>query len=291
LSLKLIRISSIKKVGRTTIITPLNNTDPPLSNDISLNQEQQIVFMEVISESLRISQRSHLFNWLQGGFQYLLGHEIMICGVKTSDIDSYDYEFLTSSRYFNEIQFNAAIKQDTGIVSQALNTWKKTALPLFVNNQVKSAEHNGYSVLRFDEAVLKESELLSLVAHGFGDSHSKISTFVVFARLSKQPNVNYAHILELLMPHLHCALIRVASNRGSTIATPDKTAKKITGREIEVLQWMHMGKTNWEISTILNVSPLTIKNHVQNILRKLDVQNRGQAAIKASKLGLVKAFK
>ena len=52
-----------------------------------------------------------------------------------------------------------------------------------------------------------------------------------------------------------------------------------------------MGKTNWEISSILGISPLTVKNHVQNILRKLDVQNRGQAAIKASKLGLVKIIK
>lgn len=48
-----------------------------------------------------------------------------------------------------------------------------------------------------------------------------------------------------------------------------------------------MGKTNWEIGNIMQVSPLTIKNHVQNILRKLDVENRSQAASKALKLGLI----
>jgi transcriptional regulator EpsA len=247
--------------------------------------------MEVIAESLRISQRTHLFNWLQSGFQYLLGHELMICGIKTSENDTYEYEFYTSSRYFNEYQFNEAIKQDSGIVSQLINTWKKTGLPLFVNNQLKPAEYNGYTILNFDERVLKDSELHNFVAHGFGDHHSKISTFVIFARLTKQPNTNHAHILELIMPHLHCALIRVASNSGNVVINSNKLVKKITGREAEVLQWVHLGKTNWEISTILNVSPLTVKNHVQNILRKLDVQNRGQAAIKASKLGLVKAFK
>lgn len=247
--------------------------------------------MEVIAESLRISQRSHLFNWLQGGFQYLLGHEVMICGIKTSDSDAYDYEFFTSSRYFDEARFNEVIKPGSGIVSHALMLWKKTALPLFINNQIKSADYSTYSVINFDEAALKNSELINLISYGFGDQHSKISTFVVFSRLSKQPSCSQALILELLMPHLHCALIRVASNRGIIVASPTRSANKITGRETEVLQWMHMGKTNWEISTILNVSPLTIKNHVQNILRKLDVQNRGQAAIKASKLGLVKMLK
>jgi DNA-binding CsgD family transcriptional regulator len=52
-----------------------------------------------------------------------------------------------------------------------------------------------------------------------------------------------------------------------------------------------MGKTNWEISTILNISPLTVKNHVQNVIRKLSVLNRNQAAIKAAKLGLIKTLK
>jgi transcriptional regulator EpsA len=257
---------------------------------LGLNEEQRTVFMEVIAESLRVSQRSHLFNWLQGNFQYLLGHDVMICGIKTSDSDAYEYEFFTSSRYFGDAQFNEVVKAESGIVSQVLKIWKRTELPLFVNNFIQPSNHSNYSVINIDEAALKQSELFNLIAYGFGDHHSKISTFIVFSRLSKQPDLNTALILELLMPHLHCALIRVASNRGNAV-TASKLPQKITGRETEILQWVHMGKTNWEISSILDISPLTVKNHVQNILRKLDVQNRGQAAIKASKLGLVKILK
>jgi transcriptional regulator EpsA len=247
--------------------------------------------MEVIAESLRVSQRSHLFNWLQGGFQYLLGHEVMICGIKASDSETYDYEFFSCSRYFNEAHFSEIVKPETGVVNQVLRIWKRTALPLFVNNYIQPSNHSAYSVINIDDSVLKQSELFNLIAYGFGDHHSKISTFIVFSRLAKQPDLNTALVLELLMPHLHCALIRVASNRGNAVFNSGKTSQKITGREAEILQWVHMGKTNWEISSILDISPLTVKNHVQNILRKLDVQNRGQAAIKASKLGLVKVLR
>lgn len=255
---------------------------------MSLTTEQRVVFMDVIADSLRVSQRTHLFNWLQGEFQYLIGHEVMICGVKSSENDTYVYEYFTSTRYFNDVQFNEAIKQDTGLVSQAIDLWKNKISPVFITNQLKPADYKNYSIFNLSEAELKNSEMKSLAAHGFGNHNSQISTFVIFARLHKAPSATNAKILELIMPHLHCALIRVTSNKANTLHGPSKDSKKITLRESEILQWVHMGKTNWEISSILDISPLTVKNHVQNILRKLDVQNRGQAAVKAAKLGLVK---
>jgi transcriptional regulator EpsA len=247
--------------------------------------------MDVIAESLRISQRTHLFNWLQGEFQYLLGHEVMICGVKSSDSDSYHYEYFTSTRYFNDAQFSDVIAQDSGLVTQAVTLWKNKSLPLYFTHQLQPSTFNNYSVVNFDEEVLKTSELKSFVAHGFGDSHSKISSVVIFARLHKQPSTSHAYMLELVMPHLHCALIRMTSNRGNVVANTSNVANIMTKRESEILQWLHMGKTNWEISSILDISPLTVKNHVQNILRKLDVQNRSQAAVKAAKIGLIKMLK
>lgn len=264
-------------------------------NSNYLEDEQRQVFIEVIEESLRISQRTHMFNWLQAGFQYLLAHEVMIFGVKSEETDDYNFEYFSSTRYFDDTRFNEVIAREAGLINYALNYWKKTASPVLFTNQIEAADYNNYVVLNWPEDALKASELGSFMVHGFGDNDSHISTFVAFARLSKQPNniklnAIHAHILELIMPYLHCGIIRVTSSRGNLVFT-GKASKKITGRESEILQWVHMGKTNWEISTILNISPLTVKNHVQNILRKLDVQNRGQAAVKASKLGLVRILK
>jgi transcriptional regulator EpsA len=277
------------------IVSSQHLIDQPNINASCLDVEQRQVFMEVIEESLRVSQRTHMFNWLQAGFQYLLGHEVMIFGVKAEETGDYNFEYFSISRYFDDARFKEVIARDAGLLYQALRLWKKTAAPVIVTSQQQAADYNSYSVLNIPEADLKASELGSIVAHGFGDNNNQVSTFVAFARLSKQAdnhktNTSHAHVLELIMPHLHCGLIRVASSRGNLVFT-GKASKKITWRESEILQWVHMGKTNWEIATILDISPLTVKNHVQNILRKLDVQNRGQAAVKASKLGLVKILK
>jgi len=249
--------------------------------------------MDVITESLRVSQRIHLFNWLQGEFQFLLGHEVMIFGIKSSDNDAYHFEYFTSTRYFNQTQFSSVTEHETGLIHQALNHWGGNYTPLFVSNQVEAFDDGKFSVINFDEQQLKDSELKDLMVHGFGDNNSKISSVVILARLHKPPSANLARIFELMMPNLHCALIRVTSQRSNTIYHTGNVASKctMTNRELEILQWLHMGKTNWEISSILDISPLTVKNHVQNILRKLDVQNRSQAAVKAAKIGLIKVLK
>ncbi|PCK10024.1 MAG: hypothetical protein COA42_00005 [Alteromonadaceae bacterium] len=57
-----------------------------------------------------------------------------------------------------------------------------------------------------------------------------------------------------------------------------KLESKLSERESEVLQWVSLGKTNWEIGMILDISMYTVKNHVKNILKKLGVNNRTQAA-------------
>ncbi len=62
---------------------------------------------------------------------------------------------------------------------------------------------------------------------------------------------------------------------------------KLTPREHEVLSHMAYGLSNEEIARSLEVSIETIKEHVQNILRKLTVSDRTQAAVWAVKAGVI----
>ncbi|WP_439876760.1 response regulator (plasmid) [Bacillus mycoides] len=62
----------------------------------------------------------------------------------------------------------------------------------------------------------------------------------------------------------------------------------LTKREIDVLQLLAYGKQNHEIAKILYVSEGTVKTHIHNILQKLDVTDRTQAAVMAIRKKIVK---
>ena len=65
------------------------------------------------------------------------------------------------------------------------------------------------------------------------------------------------------------------------------THANLTEREYEVLKLVVDGKSNYEIAQILKISEHTSKAHVCNIIQKLVVDDRTQAAVKAIKEGLV----
>ncbi len=61
----------------------------------------------------------------------------------------------------------------------------------------------------------------------------------------------------------------------------------LTSRETEVLRWLAAGESNKEIASRLFVSDETVKTHVSNILAKLEVLSRTQAALYAIRVGLI----
>lgn len=61
----------------------------------------------------------------------------------------------------------------------------------------------------------------------------------------------------------------------------------LTGREVEILQWIADGRTSREIGEQLYISENTVKNHVRNILDKLGMQSRHEAVRYAEHAGLL----
>lgn len=64
----------------------------------------------------------------------------------------------------------------------------------------------------------------------------------------------------------------------------------LTKRELEVLSEVASGMFNKEIAISLNISERTVKNHISNIFKKIDVSDRTQAAVFAIKNDLVNIF-
>ena len=62
---------------------------------------------------------------------------------------------------------------------------------------------------------------------------------------------------------------------------------ELSDREIEVLKLIANGKDNAQIAAELHISPKTVKNHISNILMKLQIDNRIQAAVYAVRSGIV----
>ena len=63
--------------------------------------------------------------------------------------------------------------------------------------------------------------------------------------------------------------------------------EKLSNREYEVLEGIVIGLSNPEIGNLLGISKETVKIHVKEIFRKLDVTNRVVAAVYAVKSGIV----
>jgi DNA-binding NarL/FixJ family response regulator len=76
----------------------------------------------------------------------------------------------------------------------------------------------------------------------------------------------------------------------ATSAQPDiaeTIRSELSDREIEVLKLIANGKDNAVIAADLHISPKTVKNHISNILMKLQIDNRIQAAVYAVRSGIV----
>jgi DNA-binding NarL/FixJ family response regulator len=69
-------------------------------------------------------------------------------------------------------------------------------------------------------------------------------------------------------------------------SAPALAFPELTEREREILSLIAQGRKNAEIASLLTLSAKTVRNHVSNILSKLQVADLGQAIIRAREAGL-----
>ena len=65
------------------------------------------------------------------------------------------------------------------------------------------------------------------------------------------------------------------------------TKTPLSGRELQCLEWVSLGKTSWETASILGLSERTVNFHLRNACRKLNVYGRQAGVVKAVRLGLL----
>jgi NarL family two-component system response regulator LiaR len=85
---------------------------------------------------------------------------------------------------------------------------------------------------------------------------------------------------------LHPSIARRLLRELSTPASRGADTESLTEREVEVLRLVAQGHSNRQISDCLTISEATVRTHVSNILAKLDLSSRTQAALYALREGL-----
>ena len=87
--------------------------------------------------------------------------------------------------------------------------------------------------------------------------------------------------------YIQASLIPALNNRLANRDIDKDKIDSLTSRELEVLIQVANGMINKEIATSLNISERTVKNHLSNIFKKIDVSDRTQAAVFAIKNNII----
>jgi transcriptional regulator EpsA len=242
---------------------------------LALNQET----------SLRVYTDHHFFSWTQGLLQNLLRHEVLICTMRTGDSERPVVESYTMAAVEPE-HFSQRYRQSARFGERLVRDWEKNFFQPVLCDLADDSDLKDCEVVR----ELQRIGARRVVAHGTHDAGGRMGSFFIFGCRPEDAGPALSHMAELLVPFVHAAWMRtkasLAAGEGAN-ATHAAGRDLLTLREREVLKWVYLGKSNIEIGMILGISALTVKNHVQEILRRLNVQNRAQAVGKAFNLHIL----
>ncbi|MBY0580013.1 MAG: LuxR C-terminal-related transcriptional regulator [Burkholderiales bacterium] len=250
-------------------------------NDITLVGEDQGRLVSVVDSSLRVLNESHFFAWVQGEVQYLLPHEILVCCIAAGpDAQMRFYPFSSAPGF--QLEVFPELSSPEGLLSRML---------------LRARESGGVFAMGEDFCVgegdedwmplLQRHGLDNVAAQGLRGSDNRLKSYFCFFRLAGGVGRRTLYLLDILLPILDATLSRVVAQEDVKVKSNHLAGEQLGPREIQVLRLIKVGMTNQTIAEELNLSPLTVKNHVQKILKKLRVKTRGHAVIHAINLGLL----
>jgi ATP/maltotriose-dependent transcriptional regulator MalT len=155
-------------------------------------------------------------------------------------------------------------REETGGWEQAVEAWQRIGHP----------RETAYCRLRLAEAMFAHP------GHGHAATKSLRAAYRTARDLGARQLVQEAEALA------RRARVRLDEDRAAVTTTPAPVVFGLTARELEVLRALADGKSNREIAGDLFLSPRTVGVHVSNVLAKLGVPTRGQAAALATRLGI-----
>jgi len=228
----------------------------------------------MLEATISVRRRYQFFLWTQGELQQLLPHDFLLSAA--GNLARFEPRLdCFSSREMPPDTLRRIETSPSGFLPRLVAAWlERDYSPLLLSSD--GAGESDSLALAAELALLG---FAGCAAHGVADSDTGHGSFFIFLNAVHGASARHRRCLEMLVPHMHMALQRIqfSEKAGGEQGGGDNA---LSDREAEIFKWMRAGKTNQEIGQILNISPFTVKNHVQKILRKLNVANRTQAAAK-----------
>ena len=254
-------------------ITPADGngqlTDSARSAATDFLQIESIVLN--LDASLRVHARAHFFSWTQGLLQSLIRHELLICTLCLGKPPAFRADGFSMTTP-DPTTLSDIFLRDTSVAPALLKAWEERRYQPVTIDITANPIGSG--------AFAREAERLGgtqLLVHGVHDADGRALTLFTFACRPGSLGPRQTYLAQLLAPSLHVAWVRTQVQRAPSAVEKASGQSVLTVREQDILKWIYLGKSNFEIGAILKISPLTVKNHVQKILRKLNVVNRTQA--------------
>jgi len=253
----------------------------------SVSAEHLQRYFRIIQEGVAVRRHCDLLKWLQGEIQHNLHHENMLAAWG---------DFASNSAYYDIVSplpgVRTAHSEPSGLspfLSQLYNRWVELGRMPVTSKLHESGMgephvlHNGSNLNCSVGRALQG--MRSALLHGISDKRGHHDCLYVIFSSQNEFDPSALSAMEVLLPYLDTALRRVKPlpryGQGLRLAeSSDGEGFGLSEREAEIMGWVRKGKTNAEIGSILCISSYTVKNHLHQIFRKLDVYNRMQAVSK-----------
>lgn len=230
-----------------------------------------------LDDALRVRTRAQFFSWTQGLLQELIPHRALVCALRRGSPRAFLVDGF-STLGVDTALFGELLLRDTPLASVLGENWRQHRYQPVLCNINEFTALAGNPLVR----ELRRAGATELLVNASHDLDGEVLGVSLFACQAGTVGARQIYLMQLMAPSLQAAWMRTqasAAAEGPRLASVGGRA--LTERECGILRWVYLGKSNGEIGAILNISALTVKNHMQKILRKLNVVNRAQAVGKA----------
>lgn len=233
------------------------------------------LLIEVIQRSYTIRKHVDFFRWQQDYVAQVFPHDALVAVWGDFDKGMLNYDVCSSLPGVR----TQALKEAPGDINHMMISLYRR----WLNNGERWYAINNFVAEDTDAPLFfshKLAGMKSLLVYGVRDLRGKNDCLYIFLDQNDEFQARRS-VLGMLMPHLDAALRRIESLEIEVDIEDEESSEYhlhgLSEREHEILYWVRLGKTNFEISIILGISPNTVKNHLKRIFSKLDVTSRAQA--------------